>query len=78
MNTAIDDPLITRKQAGEKYFAGVSRSTLGRWVASGKLPPIIRVSRRVQGWRRSVLDQVMASLSVPVTSPNIEGAHLDK
>jgi predicted DNA-binding transcriptional regulator AlpA len=57
----INDPLITRKQARENYFAGVSGRTLRRWEAEGKLPPPIRVSPRVQGWRKSILDGFLAA-----------------
>lgn len=34
-------------------LAGVSVSTLYRWVASGRLPRPRRVSHRVAGWRAS-------------------------
>lgn len=58
---AVDDPLITRKQAREQYLAGVSRETLWRWETAGKLPPVTRISPRVNGWRKSVLDQFLAT-----------------
>lgn len=61
MNMVVIDPLITRKQARQHYFAGVSRETLWRWESSGKLPPATRLSPRVQGWRQSVLAQFVAS-----------------
>lgn len=60
MSTQNDDPLITRKQARAQFFAGVSRSTICRWEKEGKLPPPIRVSTRVQGWRRSTLERLLA------------------
>lgn len=59
MNNITDDPFVTRKQARQSYFAGVARSTLSRWEAEGKLPPVVRISRRVQGWRKSALEQFL-------------------
>lgn len=61
METVVVDPLVTRKQARESFFAGVSRSTLRRWEVSGKLPPLIRVSPRVWGWRLSSRAQFRSS-----------------
>lgn len=61
MDKLLNDPLISRKQARANYFAGVSDRTLRRWEAAGKLPPVTRVSRRVNGWRKSVLDQFLAT-----------------
>ena len=59
------DPIILRKDARATHFANVSRSTLARWEAAGALPPIIRVSRRVQGWRKSTLDAFLAEREAP-------------
>lgn len=61
MDKVVIDPLISREQARVNYFAGVSDRTLRRWEAEGKLPPVTRVSRRVNGWRKSVLDQFLAT-----------------
>ena len=61
MDKVETDPLISRRQARVNYFAGVSGRTLRRWEAAGKLPPVTRVSRRVNGWRKSVLDQFLAT-----------------
>jgi predicted DNA-binding transcriptional regulator AlpA len=54
------DPLITRGQALE-LLGGVSRRTLYNWVQSGRLPPPVRLSPRVVGWRRSTLEALLAS-----------------
>ena len=37
---------------------GISRATVYRWIESGKLPDPIRLSPRIVGWKRSVLDDV--------------------
>jgi len=38
---------------------GVSRTTINRWRASGRLPePDCMMSQRWQGWRRSTLERV--------------------
>lgn len=62
MHEETNDPLILRKDARKLYFAGIHRSTLVRWEKEGKLPPPIRVSARVQGWRRSTLERFLAEL----------------
>lgn len=54
--TQANDPLITRAQARLIYFGGINRSTLLRWEQAGKVPPAIRISHRVVGWRRSTLE----------------------
>lgn len=54
--TPANDPLITRAQARLIYFGGINRSTLIRWEQAGKVPPAIRISKRVVGWRRSTLE----------------------
>lgn len=54
------DPLVTRRQARETYFAGICRATLWRWESAGKLPPPIRVSPRKNGWRKSTLERFVA------------------
>ena len=61
MAKVVIDPLISREQARVNYFAGVSDRTLRRWEAEGKLPPVTRVSRRVNGWRKSVLDRLLTT-----------------
>lgn len=40
-------------------FVGVSTKTLRRWEAAGRIPPAVRLSPAVQGWRRSVLEQLL-------------------
>lgn len=54
---------------------GVSRTTINRWRAAGKLPePDCKMSQRWQGWRRSTLERVglllpeTASPQTPATS----------
>jgi len=37
---------------------GISRATVYRWIESGKLPDPIRLSPRIVGWKRNVLDGV--------------------
>lgn len=56
-----DDPIITRAQARPLYFGGVNRTTLQRWEKAGKVPPPIRISQRVVGWRRSTLEAWLES-----------------
>jgi len=53
------DPLITRAQARKLYFGGINRVTLYRWEKEGKVPPPIRVSEGVVGWRRSTLEALI-------------------
>jgi predicted DNA-binding transcriptional regulator AlpA len=60
MTPSIDDPFITRPQARREYFGGVHRCTILRWEKSGKLPPPIRLTAKTVGWRRSVLERVLA------------------
>jgi predicted DNA-binding transcriptional regulator AlpA len=62
VNDQLTDPFIIRSKAA-KYLGGVTPSTLYRWVACGTLPPPIRISRKVQGWRRSTLDALLARLA---------------
>lgn len=59
-----EDPVITRKQARETYFGGIGRETLWRWERDGKVPPPIRISRRVVGWRRSTLEALLSTALV--------------
>jgi predicted DNA-binding transcriptional regulator AlpA len=54
------DPVIPRRQAREQFLGGISDVTLWRWERAGKLPPPIRISRNVQGWRKSTLEQFLA------------------
>lgn len=53
-----NDPLITRKQAAT-LLGGVSRVTIFRWEKSGRLPAPIKVSPRVVGYRRSVIEALL-------------------
>lgn len=57
----IDDPLIPRVQARKDYLGGISDDTAKRWQDAGKLPPLIRLSRKVVGWRKSTLEAHLAS-----------------
>lgn len=52
------DPLIPRNQAGQ-MLGGVTRRTLANWVAAGRLPPPVRLSPRVSGWRLSTLQALL-------------------
>lgn len=62
--TANYDPVIPRRQAREQFLGGISDVTLWRWERAGKLPPPIRISRSVQGWRKSTLEKFLAERSV--------------
>lgn len=53
-----NDRLVTRKEA-QSMFGGVSRRTIWEWEKKGKLPPPIRLSTRVIGWRRSTIEAVL-------------------
>ena len=53
------DPLVTRKAAAV-LLGGVNRSTLHRWQVAGKLPPVLKIWVRVQGWRKSTLMRFLA------------------
>lgn len=55
-----NDPFIPRPQARQEYLGGISGDTAARWQAEGKLPPLIRLSRKVVGWRKSTLEKFMA------------------
>lgn len=57
MNHEID-PLLTRTQV-RAMLGGIARTTLKNWEASGKLPPPVRLSERVIGWRRSTIDALL-------------------
>ena len=57
MNTD-NDPLITRKQAAA-ILGGVHRSTIIRWEEAGRLPAPTRISKRVVGYRRSVIEKLL-------------------
>lgn len=48
------DPLLTRTQV-RALFGNIARNTLRNWEISGKLPPPIRLSDRVIGWRKSTI-----------------------
>lgn len=52
---------VTRKQARERYFGGICSATLKRWEAKGKLPPVTRISKRIQGWNSSALDDFLVA-----------------
>lgn len=52
------DPLLTRTQV-RAMLGGIARNTLRNWEASGKLPPPVRLSERVIGWRRSTIEALL-------------------
>lgn len=54
------DPFIPRAQARREYLGGISDDTAARWQAAGKLPPLIRLSRKVVGWRKSTIEKFLA------------------
>ncbi len=56
------DPIVTRKPA-RQMLGGIDRETLRMWEASGRLPPPIRLSPRVIGWRRSTLEKFIRECS---------------
>jgi predicted DNA-binding transcriptional regulator AlpA len=64
MNQTNIDIFIPRTQARRDYFGGISADTVAKWQAAGKLPPLIRVSRKVVGWKKSTLDAFMESRKV--------------
>lgn len=52
------DPLLTRTQV-HALFGGIARNTLHNWELTGKLPPPVRLSTCVIGWRRSTIEAVL-------------------
>lgn len=54
------DPIIPRAQARTDYLGNIHKTTLWRWEKTGKLPPPIRLSSRVIGWRKSTLEAFIA------------------
>lgn len=60
MKTNDIDPLLTRTQV-RAMLGGIARNTLRNWEASGKLPPPVRLSERVIGWRRSTIEALLES-----------------
>lgn len=52
------DPLLTRTQV-RALFGGIAPNTLRNWEISGKLPPPVRLSERVIGWRRSTIEVLL-------------------
>lgn len=57
MNQEID-PLLTRTQV-RVLLGGIARNTMRAWESSGKLPPPVRLSDRVIGWRRSTIEALL-------------------
>lgn len=55
----VADPLLRPAQV-RAAFGGVSESALYEWINLGLIPPPVRLSRRVTGWPRSVVERVMA------------------
>lgn len=37
---------------------GISRATVYRWLSTQKLPKPTRITSRIVGWKRSVLDEI--------------------
>lgn len=58
MKTNDIDPLLTRTQV-RAMLGGIARNTLRNWESSGKLPPPVRLSERVIGWRRSTIEALL-------------------
>ena len=52
------DPLLTRTQV-RALFGNIARNTLRNWEMNGKLPPPVRLSTRVIGWRKSTIEAVL-------------------
>ncbi len=52
------DPFLSRTQV-RALFGGIARNTLRNWELSGKLPPPVRLSDRVIGWRRSTIEALL-------------------
>ena len=44
-------------------LGGVSVNTIRNWVAQGHLPPPVTIGPRLRGWRRSVIEAYIRSLS---------------
>jgi len=57
------DPLIPRKDA-RALLGGIAKGTMQNWEKEGRLPPPIRLSARVIGWRKSVLEAVLERAAV--------------
>lgn len=54
------DPFIPRPQARKDFLWGISEDTARRWQTAGKLPPLVRLSGRLVGWRKSTLEKFVA------------------
>jgi predicted DNA-binding transcriptional regulator AlpA len=52
------DPIVPRGEAAK--ILGCSVDTIDRWEAAGKMPPRIRFSARLGGWRLSTLERMIA------------------
>lgn len=48
------EPLLTRTQV-RAMFCGIASNNLLNWETSGKLPPPVKLSEPVTGWRRSTM-----------------------
>jgi predicted DNA-binding transcriptional regulator AlpA len=53
------DELI-RPTAMRREMGGIAISTLYDWIATGLVPPPVRMSPRVVGWPRSVVERIKA------------------
>jgi predicted DNA-binding transcriptional regulator AlpA len=51
------DPLLRPAQVRAE-LGGIAESTLYEWVHCGLIPPPVRMSARVTGWPRSVVDRI--------------------
>ena len=47
------------KEDQRALFGDIARNTLRNWELSGKLPPPVRLSDRVIGWRRSTIEALL-------------------
>jgi hypothetical protein len=56
-----DDAVLTKPDA--RIYWRVSPATWERLCATGQVPPPIRLSGRIRGWRKRDLDERMAALT---------------
>jgi prophage regulatory protein len=56
-----ENPNTIHRQARVIAETGLSKSTIARLEAAGNFPKRIKLSQRVVGWRKSDIDQFIAS-----------------
>jgi predicted DNA-binding transcriptional regulator AlpA len=61
----VGDPLIRPAQMRVE-LGNIGESTLYEWVALGLIPPPVRMSRRVVGWPRTMVDRNKAERAAGV------------